>query len=276
MSYQQPAQPSVSYQQPSAGYYQQPAQPSASYQQPSAGYYQQPAQPSASYQQPSAGYNQQQSQPSLSYQQPSRPANDIWAQILKPAAETRRQQTQPVVTYDTRPQTGAQPSAAFNAGRLPNQPSVAFDTGLPPNQPNVNYYDARSAGVLPNVNIVNWPQMPVMPTVQMAAPSAAASTFETRPGQGQPSVRIETSPQVYQTKPVITYGTGAQEAPAAPIEKALPEIRTNMVNEIMSPASRTFVFIDASPDSPVPSVTIDNGPQTYRSVPAGEQGRDKN
>jgi hypothetical protein len=45
-----------------------------------------------------------------------------------------------------------------------------------------------------------------------------------------------------------------------------------MVNEISAPSSRTYVLIDASPDTPVPSVTIDNVPQTYRSV--RQDGRD--
>jgi len=91
-------------------------------------------------------------------------------------------------------------------------------------------------------------------------------------------VKIENSgyQQPYETRtaqPTVTYEMRTQQSPVIKAEKNLPEIQPNKLNEIVAPESRTFVFIDASP--PIPSVTIDNGPQTYRSVQTNGRNREQ-
>jgi hypothetical protein len=229
---QQPAKPAVTY-------YQPPAQPSVSYQQP--------AQPVVTYQQPV--------QPAVARPQPAQPSNDIWAQIIKPPNETR---TQPSASFETHE---PKPAAAFDI--QPQQPKPSA----------VTYYDAPRP-VQPAVNMQNW----TLPLAPPAQPNPSAVVYNSRPQQTQPSVVIENWPQTQQpsetraqqAQPVVNIQT--HTVPLIPAEKKLPEIQTNKISEIVSPVTRTFVFVDSSPDTPVPSVTVNNGSQSYRSV-LDEQGK---
>jgi len=221
---------------------QQPAKPAVTYYQP-------PAQPSVSYQQPAQPSYQQPAQPAVTYArtQPSQPSSDIWTQLIKPAA---------------------QPSTAFEAPL----PAAAFD--MKPAKPsNVTYYEAPRP-VQPSVNVQNWTQ----PLAPLAQPNPSAVVYNSGRQQTQPSVVIENWQQqpsetrAQQAQPLVTYNIQTHTVPLIPAEKKLPEIQTNKISEIVSPATRTFVFVDSSPDTPVPSVTVNNGAQSYRSV-LDEQGK---
>jgi hypothetical protein len=207
---------------------------------------------------------------------PTQPAmtNDIWAQLMKPAGSV---------------ETRAQPAAAFE---MP--PTVR------PAQSGVNYYETPPQPVQPVVRVeTSTYQLPPLAPLPQPAPSAVV--YDTSQQQTQPFVRVDNSsvqpvvkiinwpqgnqqPNETQTsqpvvtfepqtsQPAVTRETKTQPAPATKAEKNPPEIRPNMINEITAPASRTYVLIDTLPDAPVPSVTIDNVPQTYRSV--REEGRE--
>ena len=157
------------------------------------------------------------------------------------------------VVYETRTQTeGTQPAVSYETRPQQHQPAVSYET-RPQQAPSAAVYETR-------------PQQ-----------NQPAVTYNTRPQQLQPIVKIENSGyQLYasygtqQAPSAVGYETRPQQAPVNQAEKKpLPQKdKSPMVNEILAPTSRTFVFIDSPSHTPRPSVIIDNWPQS--------QGRDRN
>ena len=193
----------------------------------------------------------------------------------------------PAVAYDTQAQTPPQPAPASNTPS-PAQPSVTYEQRPQPAQPVVIVDNWPQPAAQPLVTYEPKPQPTVQPTVtyepgpQSAQPvvivdnwqKSAQLAYETRPrGVDDVWARVAMPPglleKMSQTgRTAVSGETPAQEFPVMPVEKYIPDIRANTVNEILSPATRTVVLIDSSPETSVPSVTINNGQQSHRSVPA--------
>jgi len=163
----------------------------------------------------------------------------------------------PAVAYETRTQTGGtQPAAAYDTRPQQAPSAVAYET-RPQQAPSAVAYNTRPQQA---------PSAAAYETRPQQAPSAAA--YNTRPQQAQPVVKIENSGGWVQLS--APYGTRPQQAPVnQAVKNPLPqENKSPSFNEILAPASKTFVFIDTPSHTPRPSVIIDNWPQS--------QGRDRN
>jgi len=186
---------------------------------------------------------------------------------------------------------GSQTTAARTAqadtssSSVPNMPAnVKFENnfiinGSPAGQPSVSYEtrpQSAERGGQTSVTHQTSPQYQP-PSVTYNAPQAKPSvSYETRPQQTQSVAKVENGSQSYQPnveiinwtqtkEPVVAYETKQQQAPVHNAEKPLPQEDKNpSFTEIVSPMSRTLVYIDAPPNSPRHSVTIDNDAQLYR------------
>jgi len=220
---------------------------------------------------------------SATYSQPNQQGQGYGTGSSQPYVtyEPRQQPNQPVVIIDDWPMP-AQPYVTYEPGQQgraspleePGQRPDQFSYETLPFEPAVTN-ETRSAQGANDI----WAQVAMPPDLLaiMSRNNKPVSGNETRTQPVQPVVANETLPSQTVVRIDNWMKTqsplAANETPAGPVipaEKKLTDIKPKTVNEILSPVSKTVVFIDAAPETPVPSVTVNNGQQSHKSVPDEE------
>ena len=220
---------------------------------------------------------------SATYSQPNQQGQGYGTGSAQPYVtyEPRQQPNQPVVIIDDWPMP-AQPYVTYEPGQQgraspleePGQRPDQFSYETLPFEPAVTN-ETRSAQGANDI----WAQVAMPPDLLaiMSRNNKPVSGNETRTQPVQPVVANETLPSQTVVRIDNWMKTqsplAANETPAGPVipaEKKLTDIKPKTVNEILSPVSKTVVFIDAAPETPVPSVTVNNGQQSHKSVPDEE------
>jgi len=192
----------------------------------------------------SSGGTAQAGAPAASYSQPAQPSV-TWATPVPAVTFYSPAYTPPAVTYPM---------------ETPSQSVTIYETNKPAAP--LPWYKSSppQSNVTTIASIEGTPAQQQMPGINI---------IEARPQSSQPLAPIVSSSGPLQQLPVSikieNRPFGAYPQQGIPVVYN-QEIKTNTVNEIISPATNSLVYIDTAPESPIPAVTIDNGPQVYKSI----------